>query len=76
MSLPTKAVLYAATYPRDPKPGAPCNITIGEFDDWLAEQLRQAQEAAWLEGALHGSDMGNDLHEDYFQPQNPYRSQP
>lgn len=51
MTLPTKAVLYAATYPRDPKPGAPCNISIGEFDDWLTETIRQSKEQALNEAA-------------------------
>lgn len=57
MSLPTKAVLHAATYPRDPRPGTPCNITIAQFNDWLAEEHRHAKARA-LEEAAEAWDNG------------------
>ena len=74
MSLPTKAVLHAATYPRKPELGAPCNITIAQFNDWLAEQLRQAKEQAW-DAVINVMKYEDGTPVELVTNINPYRSQ-
>ena len=44
-----------------------------QFDRWLAEELRKAQETAWDQGAM---DAAMSLNHGGHNADNPYRSQP